>query len=320
MKRASLGTPIAEARVRRTAIARLHGIFMALHTHRRANVGLARTARCLIGAALLAAGTAHGQGSDELTALVNAYRDAPQRCEGMRMPPAGVLAPSEALTRVRVPPGTGLSQGLDDAGYQAATSRLIWVSGLARADAVMAMLAQSHCRTILDPRYTDIGVSRSGKRWRIVLAQPLLAPDLGDWQAAGRRTLELVNAARTQPRSCGDKSFAAAPPLAWNEQLAAAARAHSSDMARRSELGHAGSDGSTSAQRATRQGYAWRAVGENVAGGQGSAEKVVAGWLASPTHCANIMSPDFTEMGAAYATNPESGMRIYWTQVFGRPQ
>src|SRR5690606_26650019 len=104
---------------------------------------LARSARRFIGAAVLVVGATHAQSSDELTALVNAYRDAPQLCEGTRMPRAGVLTPSEVLMRVRVPSGTGLAQGLDDAGYQASTSRLIWISGLTHADAVMAMLAQS---------------------------------------------------------------------------------------------------------------------------------------------------------------------------------
>ena len=32
----------------------------------------------------------------------------------------------------------------------------------------------------------------------------------------------------------------------------------------------------------------------------------MAGWLESPGHCANIMDPGFTEMGSAYAINPDS--------------
>ncbi|HCJ28080.1 MAG TPA: hypothetical protein DHV63_01935, partial [Pseudomonas sp.] len=60
--------------------------------------------------------------------------------------------------------------------------------------------------------------------------------------------------------------------------------------------------------------------GENIAAGQGSAEQAVSSWLASPGHCQNIMNPGFTEMGAAYATNPRSAATIYWTQVFGTPR
>ncbi len=43
----------------------------------------------------------------------------------------------------------------------------------------------------------------------------------------------------------------------------------------------------------------------------------MAGWLSSPGHCANIMSADFTEMGAAHAIERSSTSTIYWTQVFG---
>ena len=71
------------------------------------------------------------------------------------------------------------------------------------------------------------------------------------------------------------------------------------------------------AERARQLGYRWRAIGENIAAGQGSAQQVVAGWLASPGHCANILSPDFAEMGTAYALNPQAAMEIYWTQVLG---
>jgi len=67
-------------------------------------------------------------------------------------------------------------------------------------------------------------------------------------------------------------------------------------------------------------GYRWQQIGENIAAGQGSAEQVVAGWLASPGHCANIMNPGFTEMGAAYATSEGGAAGSYWTQVFGTPR
>ena len=46
----------------------------------------------------------------------------------------------------------------------------------------------------------------------------------------------------------------------------------------------------------------------------------MAGWLASPGHCSNIMNPDFTEMGAAYAIDKSSAAGSYWTQVFGTPR
>ena len=47
------------------------------------------------------------------------------------------------------------------------------------------------------------------------------------------------------------------------------------------------------------------------------ADAAVQGWLNSPGHCANIMSPTYTEMGTAFAVNDKSGAGIYWVQVFG---
>jgi len=46
---------------------------------------------------------------------------------------------------------------------------------------------------------------------------------------------------------------------------------------------------------------------------------VLEGWLASPGHCANLMNPAYTELGAAYAVDPQSDAAIYWTAMFGAP-
>src|SRR5690606_35612819 len=123
-----------------------------------------------------------------------------------------------------------------------------------------------------------------------------------------------------RPRQCGDTMFQAVPPLRWNARLAQAARQHSKDMARRRYFAHEGPDGSTLAGRVRAQQYRWRHLGENIAAGHGSAAQVVRSWLASPGHCTNIMSPRFTEMGAAYVYDAASETGIYWTQVFGTPR
>ena len=63
--------------------------------------------------------------------------------------------------------------------------------------------------------------------------------------------------------------------------------------------------------------YRWQAYGENVALGQSSAEKALDGWMHSRGHRANILTPDFTEMGAGYAI--DRARRLYYVQVFARP-
>jgi uncharacterized protein YkwD len=148
----------------------------------------------------------------------------------------------------------------------------------------------------------------------------LPAGDARGQAGAAERVLTLVNQARATARDCGNRRFGPAPPVDWNDKLAAAAQAHASEMARTLSFSHAGRDGKGVDARATRAGYAWRNVGENIAAGQATPEEVTASWIASPGHCANLMSPAFTTMGVAYALNPGSPMGIYWTQVFASPR
>ncbi len=133
------------------------------------------------------------------------------------------------------------------------------------------------------------------------------------------RVIELVNAARSKSRRCGSGKFAAAPPLQASRELNEAARRHARDMARRNYFDHGGSDGSQPKDRVLRAGYQPRLTGENIALGPESAEEVVAGWLASPGHCENIMESRFQHIGVGLATGRGRG-KIYWVQTFGAPR
>ncbi|MGW1284392.1 CAP domain-containing protein [Streptomyces sp. NPDC001118] len=117
------------------------------------------------------------------------------------------------------------------------------------------------------------------------------------------RILQLVNAERAKA-GCQD--------LALNSELAKAAQAHSADMAAHQNMSHTGSDGSAPGDRITRAGYDWSAYGENVAYGYTTADQVMAGWMSSPGHRANILNCSFKEIGVGLA-QPGS----YWTQDFG---
>ncbi len=67
-------------------------------------------------------------------------------------------------------------------------------------------------------------------------------------------------------------------------------------------------------------GSAWSTVsgaayGENIAMGQRTADKVMAAWMSSSGHRANILRPSFGSIGVcAYV----SGGVTYWVQLFGR--
>jgi uncharacterized protein YkwD len=278
-------------------------------------------AHALLAAGALASAAAGAAETDTLVERINEYRSSPQTCEGRQTPAAGPVALQPVLARAGLPSkGDALRNALKRAGYNAAQIQAIVVSGPDNARDAVAHLKQRYCRALLSAQFADIGISREGNTWRIVLARPLLPPDLGDWRKAGKEILKLTNAARAQARTCGEQRFRSAAPLDWNDKLAAAALAHSRDMANHNYFSHTGKDGRSVRERAVGEGYSWSRVGENIATGQGSPEQVVASWLTSPQHCANIMQPDFTEMGAAYLVNAKSDTTIYWTQVFGRPR
>ena len=143
--------------------------------------------------------------------------------------------------------------------------------------------------------------------------------DLPNFQAD---LLLAINTARRAGASCGSQgSFVATTTLDWNNALASAALVHSDDMVAHDFFSHTGSDGRNAGDRATAAGYAWSSWGENIAAGYGSAAAVMAGWMASPGHCANIMAPDFQHVGVA-CVKGSAGNRYgnYWTMVLSKPR
>ncbi len=208
---------------------------------------------------------------------------------------------------------------LKASGYQAVTVRTIRLAGAQSAGEAFGMLEKRYCGALLDPQYADIGITRERGDWRVVLAKPLIDESLEDVRSAGRILLAQVNAARAKPRMCGKQPFPSARPLSWNTILETAAQGHSQSMASENYFTHRGFDNDSPADRARAAGYGGRQIGENIAAGQSTVSKAMASWLASPGHCANLMNPMFTEVGAAYATATNADYGVYWTMLFGAP-
>jgi hypothetical protein len=256
----------------------------------------------------------------ELVELINAWRRGGADCDGNHLAPVTALIANPALASSAVAESQRPIEALKQRGYLASHAETVFVTGPSRTSDVMRFLIQKYCKVLGGDNVSEIGIERDGRTWHIVLAQPLIANDLGDWRKAGLDVLRHANSARAIARACGARRLAAAPPLAWSDTLAAIALAYSEDLARRDVLSHVGGDGSNAGQRATRAGYQWQVVGENIASGQGSARLAVESWLSSPEHCATLMDPRFTEMAAAYVMRPNSRGTIYWTQEFGAPR
>ena len=111
--------------------------------------------------------------------------------------------------------------------------------------------------------------------------------------------LEEINKVRVSGCMCGDEKLPPAAKLAWSDQLEKAAARHADDMFDHSHFDHVGTDGSDLGDRISGTGYVWGMVGENISWGYTEVKDVVEGWISSPDHCKNMMSPVFKEMGVA---------------------
>jgi len=107
------------------------------------------------------------------------------------------------------------------------------------------------------------------------------------------------------------------PPLALHSLLNQAAQSHVNDMIANYNFSHTGSDGSDVGTRVARTGYAangW--TGENWVA-QGDAANALSWWLNSSIHRANILNPNWTEIGIGSGVHPDGWGNIY-VAVFSR--
>jgi uncharacterized protein YkwD len=105
--------------------------------------------------------------------------------------------------------------------------------------------------------------------------------------------------------------------LTWNPALATAAQRHADDMAANNYFSHASLNGAKFTTRLRNAGYRYRLAAENIAAGQQTPDEVVAGWMASPGHRANILNCRLKEIGIGYGFNDGSTYGSYWVQDFG---
>lgn len=109
-------------------------------------------------------------------------------------------------------------------------------------------------------------------------------------------------------------------PLRASARLSAAARFHAADMSRRDYFDHNTPAGAVAGGRGL-PAMSWvtrllrfdrHPAGENIAWGQDDPAEVVAAWMASPEHRANILRPGFRRIGVGW----HAGQQL-WVQDFG---
>jgi uncharacterized protein YkwD len=121
------------------------------------------------------------------------------------------------------------------------------------------------------------------------------------------RVVELTNAERQK---------LGLAPLTLSPELQAAAQGYSEVLASGDCFDHTCGPVPDLAERDSEAGYSdWTTLGENLAAGYATPEEVVAGWMASPGHRANMLSPSYTDIGIGLSRGGQYG--VYWTAEFG---
>ncbi len=106
--------------------------------------------------------------------------------------------------------------------------------------------------------------------------------------------------------------------LKMNDQLTNAAQAKADDMFAKNYWAHNSPDGTTPWVFIKGAGYDYVYAGENLARGFNSAQDVVDAWMASPDHKANLLSPNFKDVGFAVKHGKLSGEETFLVvQEFG---
>lgn len=134
----------------------------------------------------------------------------------------------------------------------------------------------------------------------LVVIVPIALPSSSLFSSAitPQNIIELTNQTR-ENLGLGD--------LKLNDKLTASAQAKAEDMLLNQYFAHTSPEGTTPWDWLGRAGYKYTYAGENLAVHFTTAENLQAGWLASPTHRANIVMPKYTEIGVGVAMGTFEG-------------
>ena len=97
------------------------------------------------------------------------------------------------------------------------------------------------------------------------------------------------------------------PALVLNDQLSQAAMFKANDIIQNQYWDHTSPTGVTPWYWINKSGYAYQEAGENLAKNFTTASATVAGWMSSDGHRANILKPDYTDVGFAITTGELDG-------------
>lgn len=110
------------------------------------------------------------------------------------------------------------------------------------------------------------------------------------------------------------------PTLVVNPLLTQAAEMKAQDMAEQGYFAHTSPEGKTPWYWIEQVGYKYQYAGENLAVNFRDSEDVTNAWLNSPTHQANIVKGNYTEMGTGVVRGMYQGKNtVFVAQVYANP-
>lgn len=111
-------------------------------------------------------------------------------------------------------------------------------------------------------------------------------------------------------------------PLALNAQLTKAAQIKAQDMVERDYWSHNTPEGNAPWEFVNNAGYSYSKAGENLAYGFTDEDDVVGGWMNSPSHRANMLDANYSEVGFGFAESSDyvdSGPSTIVVAMYGQP-
>jgi hypothetical protein len=117
-----------------------------------------------------------------------------------------------------------------------------------------------------------------------------------------------------------ERTAAGLSTLSYSEKLADAARRKADNMFSENYWAHNSPSGKTPWTWFKAAGYNYLYAGENLAKDFGSTDRMIAAWMASPTHRDNIVNAKYSEIGLAVVPGSIEGKdTVLVVQLFGTP-
>ncbi|MDQ6674240.1 MAG: CAP domain-containing protein [Chloroflexota bacterium] len=169
---------------------------------------------------------------------------------------------------------------------------------------------------------------RHGQRYRPLAVLTALIALLGIFAVPASAATEsaigstTTYAARVVQLTNAERAKAHLPPLATNASLTSAAQNYAGVLSQDKCFAHTCGPQPDLKKRLESAGYTFSgyrgwSYGENIAEGYQTPEAVVAAWMASPPHRANILNSSYRDIGVGLVVRSGSRYGYYWVQDFG---